>query len=565
MSALLYRDGVRAIVGPTIYPGARLTIFHDDGLTLAAIFADAHLQTPLANPLAATAAGRFPPIYMPTGVAYRAVLVDAHGGAVFDEFATTRVLPFGVFDTQPRDSNGALMPLAVRTFFAAETTALAPIYDDASLTVELDNPLTADASGNFPDIFLDPQIAYRTRLQDRAGRLVFDVGSCTLDVTILPPTAPVLSGEAVDVTTNHLSWTASFTEFSVITEYRLYRAVNGGSFNLLATLDGVTLEYDDTDVADPDSWEYYVVATALLGGDSPNSNHVTISAADLTEVFTSDGTWTKRAHLLTVDVHARAAGGGAASGARNFPDVPGGPGGGGGELRVATGILAADLASTVAVSVGVGGIGGAPTMSATGNPGADGGNASFGVHVIAIGGAGATAPSNLTAGIAGNAPFNPGGTGGTGGTGYPGKVGGDANTFAGGNGGDSAGSLESPGGAGGGGGGSSGGVGGDGDAGVPTGGTAGLSGVDPPTTGGAGATPVDPFKPGAGGGGGGGGWGASPITEQKRSGGAGGLGGRGAGGGGGGAGLTGGVGFNSISGEGQPGGNGIVIVVSHFR
>lgn len=117
------------------------------------------------------------------------------------------------------------------------------------------------------------------------------------------------------------------------------------------------------------------------------------------EVFTASGTWTKPANLDYVEVICIGAGGGGASGSIGAGTNSAGTanqqrgGGGGGRARAI--IMAADLPSTVAVTVGAGGAGGAARTgshasggSVNGNAGTTGGNSSFGAFVAASGGTG---------------------------------------------------------------------------------------------------------------------------------------------------------------------------------
>jgi hypothetical protein len=118
--------------------------------------------------------------------------------------------------------------------------------------------------------------------------------------------------------------------------------------------------------------------------------------------FTASGTWTKPAGATTVFVRAFGAGAGGQSGqlAAASTAKSGGIGGGGGayfEMWIA----ADELPSTVAVTVGAGGTGGAAltNTAALGNHGAAGGNSSFGDYVIA-GGAPTTSTSDRPGGTA---------------------------------------------------------------------------------------------------------------------------------------------------------------------
>jgi hypothetical protein len=67
------------------------------------------------------------------------------------------------------NASGVLAPGSTLTFYLTGTTTLANIYDDADLTTPLANPITADAGGQFPAIYLDPKIVYRVVLTPPTG------------------------------------------------------------------------------------------------------------------------------------------------------------------------------------------------------------------------------------------------------------------------------------------------------------------------------------------------------------------------------------------------------------
>lgn len=247
------------------------------------------------------------------------------------------------------------------------------------------------------------------------------------------------------------------------------------------------------------------------------------------ETFTADGTWNKPSGAGTDWTHIvvtiiGGGGGGGAGGARTNNRAGGGGGGGSGGRDEVT-LHYTELASTVAVTVGIGGTG-APKRSITGTgaTGSTGGTSSFGSHGSVTGGsggAGGTAPaSGAASGGSGGAGGSPNGaTGGTGGSG----------PTSGGGGAGSAGGAA----AGGGGGGMTGtapqeGNGGDGGASTDTGGG---------TLGAGGSGSTDPGDPGGnasqGDARGGGGGGAAAGGVVGADGGDGGT--PGAGGGGGGA------------------------------
>jgi len=141
------------------------------------------------------------------------------------------------------------------------------------------------------------------------------------------------------------------------------------------------------------------------------------------QIFTSSGTWTKPAGAVAVDVVVISAGGGGGSGRKAgvAAQASGGGGGGGGSYSMRN-ISAALLGATEAVTVGIGGTGGASVTanSTNGNIGVTGGNSSFGAWIQVTGGGGAGAATNASgpagAGSSSRAMFQ-GGNGSAGGAG----------------------------------------------------------------------------------------------------------------------------------------------------
>ena len=278
------------------------------------------------------------------------------------------------------------------------------------------------------------------------------------------------------------------------------------------------------------------------------------------QAYSADGTWTKPAGAQFVEVIAIGGGGGGGSGRLGAPASTRGGGAGGGGAGITRWMVpAAALGATVAVTVGQGGVGGAPqlTSGVNGNAGSPGTASTFGAHVYASGGFGGAGGAGTSAPIGGagaSASIIPGGVGGNGGAGATGSptVGASALGAAGGGGGGSvtSGNTQQTG--------ANGGAGSPffagasalaGGAGGATGGTAGSVGTSTSSS--------QPF-----GGGGGGGGGANHAAAGSAPGGDGGDGGSfGAGGGGGGGGTT--STASGQSGEGGAGANGIVYVITY--
>jgi hypothetical protein len=109
---------------------------------------------------------------------------------------------------QPLASNGTLQPGAYYIFYLTGTTTSTPVYADGLLTTPLSQvpganqpSCTADSSGRFNPIYLNPAIVYRVQLYNANGSLRDDVDP------FVP--APALTGY---VTTTSLASTLSAYE-----------------------------------------------------------------------------------------------------------------------------------------------------------------------------------------------------------------------------------------------------------------------------------------------------------------------------------------------------------------
>lgn len=72
------------------------------------------------------------------------------------------------------NSNGAPFAGAQLVFYYTGTSTKAPIYSDASLTIEHPNPVPSDGAGKYPPIYMDEDIVYRVGTLGPTGALVGD-------------------------------------------------------------------------------------------------------------------------------------------------------------------------------------------------------------------------------------------------------------------------------------------------------------------------------------------------------------------------------------------------------
>jgi hypothetical protein len=110
---------------------------------------------------------------------------------------------------------------------------------------------------------------------DNVGGVVTPRFAEFIDTTLqTPPTAPTLTATPGDSVV-HLAWDPPSTDGGqTIKSYLVYRRVSGaGSFVKIATVRG-PVSYDDTAVVNDTAYEYYVIATNVLGG-GPASNVIT--------------------------------------------------------------------------------------------------------------------------------------------------------------------------------------------------------------------------------------------------------------------------------------------------
>jgi hypothetical protein len=119
-----------------IAPGSTIEFFEAGTTTPRTVYSDHTLTTPIAQPIAANAAGRFPLIYMATG-SYKIRVKDPEGAEIADYCRDN-------LDTGIPANSGALFA-ALPDFFAAESAAEARLELEAAGQSEVDT-LSASVS-----------------------------------------------------------------------------------------------------------------------------------------------------------------------------------------------------------------------------------------------------------------------------------------------------------------------------------------------------------------------------------------------------------------------------------
>jgi hypothetical protein len=100
-----------------------------------------------------------------------------------DQPASLFFLPF----RPALDANGIVVPGATLTFYLSGTNTLQAVYADAALTTPLANPLSANAAGVWPSIYLDNSKTYRVVLRGLFGTVLNQID----------PYIPGIAGEGI--------------------------------------------------------------------------------------------------------------------------------------------------------------------------------------------------------------------------------------------------------------------------------------------------------------------------------------------------------------------------------
>lgn len=148
--------------------GAQLLFYRAGTTTPQAVYDAPDLLTPLTQPVVADSAGEFVDIWFDATLDdYRARQLNADGKQIFD------VDPY-LFETVAPSRNtmrppgvqalvaGIPQAAATMTFFTTATTDKLDIFADPDFAIPLPNPITANAGGFFPPIYLNGTYAVLT-------------------------------------------------------------------------------------------------------------------------------------------------------------------------------------------------------------------------------------------------------------------------------------------------------------------------------------------------------------------------------------------------------------------
>lgn len=80
---------------------------------------------------------------------------------------------------RPFSAAGAIMPGSYLQFYDSETTDPTPVYADAALNTSLGTEVTSDGEGEFPVMYMDPEVTYRVQFYDADDVLQWDVDPYT--------------------------------------------------------------------------------------------------------------------------------------------------------------------------------------------------------------------------------------------------------------------------------------------------------------------------------------------------------------------------------------------------
>lgn len=99
---------------------------------------------------------------------------------------------------RPLSITGAILPNAYVQFYVSGSTTPTNVYADAALGTPLNNPVVADADGEFVPIYLDRRVRYRAQIYDENDVLLLDVDPLGTTVDFQPGTVVMFFGDTTE-------------------------------------------------------------------------------------------------------------------------------------------------------------------------------------------------------------------------------------------------------------------------------------------------------------------------------------------------------------------------------
>lgn len=188
-------------------------------------------------------------------------------------------------------TNSTISPNAIMTVYLAGSTTLTSIYSDVNGQNTLNNPLTADSNGRFPEIFLTPGTAVKIKLTDSTGVALPGYPADNVMPTPTSTSYPTITGTAGETLSAGMGaylsdgsggktqgqwykWDSTNNYSSSLPVIGMVPAAiasgANGSIQLLGTVSGLSVSVGN----------YYYVSTAGTLSTSPGTNRRLVGFSD---------------------------------------------------------------------------------------------------------------------------------------------------------------------------------------------------------------------------------------------------------------------------------------------
>ncbi len=183
------------------------------------------------------------------------------------------------------DANAIVVPDARLHFYASGTSTPQAVYSDEALTTPLSNPVTADAAGAWPLIYLNQALTYRVVIKDADGNTLPNGESDPYIPGVVDALAPEIAADAADARayatsllnyTMGIDWPTPEDGVDPVTG-----VPDGRSFDVVA--DGTLKNYlNDGGTA---VFRYEVLTVAAFNNDGGAANIGTLNLRPLSELI----------------------------------------------------------------------------------------------------------------------------------------------------------------------------------------------------------------------------------------------------------------------------------------